>query len=239
VFKGRTVDGIPIEIENLNSASYNGPKIYAVVNGKKHLVREFSTHGEEMHYVANDKTAKQLGVNLKPTQNLPPEDIQNITARGFKPDPETPFHHEFTDPVRYNQYNTTGVDPKGVWKTDLARANTYKEKQAQAAAKKAPKDVLEMKTGEEIGDRAAFDKANLLNKVASRPSIGSYREGNKIITVTAVDTGNWPLPPGRVPPTTARAVDAVTGERVPVGKTWTADDPEPLGAKVRRKLKRD
>lgn len=145
VFKGRTVDGVPIEITNLNSKSYNGPKVYAVVNGKKHLVREFSAYGEEVHYVVNDKTAKQLGVNLKPTQNLPPEDITNISARGFKPDPETPFHHEFTDPTRYDKYQTTGVDPKGVWETDLARAKTYKEKQAQAAAKAAAKKAAEGK----------------------------------------------------------------------------------------------
>jgi hypothetical protein len=43
VFKGRTDNGIAIEITNLNSASYYGPKVYAIINGKKHLVREFST----------------------------------------------------------------------------------------------------------------------------------------------------------------------------------------------------
>jgi hypothetical protein len=139
VFKGRTANGIPIEIENLNSNSYYGPKVYAVVNGKKQLVKEFSTFGEELDYIANDKTAKRLGVDLKPTQHVAPEEIQNISARGFRPDPETPFHHEFTDPVRYTKYKTTGVDPKGVWETDQRQVQTYKEKQAKSAAKKGNK----------------------------------------------------------------------------------------------------
>jgi len=135
----------------------------------------------------------------------------------------------------------TGVGNPKDWTPPSFEDKLKQIKSPEYAKRNAPPGVLEMKTGEETGavphaDRAAFDKANTFNAVASKPSTGSYREGNKIITVTAVDTGNWPLPPGRVPPTTATAVDAVTGERVPVGKTWTADDPQPFGAKVRNKL---
>ena len=139
VFKGRTTNGIPIEIENLNSNSYYGPKLYAEVNGKKHLIREWSSYGEELNYRENDKIAKRLGINLKEMQHVAPEDLKSIDARGFVPDPETPFHHEYADPVRYEKYKTTGVDPKGIWETDKRQVETYKEKQAIAAAKKGKK----------------------------------------------------------------------------------------------------
>jgi hypothetical protein len=60
-----------------------------------------------VNYIANDKAAKKLGVNLKPTQNVSPEDISNISARGFVPDPETITN---TDPIRYNKYKTKKVN---------------------------------------------------------------------------------------------------------------------------------
>lgn len=116
------------------------------------------------------------------------------------------------------------------------------ESTSASSKKKAPPGVIEMIVPDEAGtvysSKAEFDKANLFKTLQSKAATGSYREGNKIITVTPYQ-GQWPLPPGRPAPTTTRAVDAVTGERVPVGKKWTADDPEPLSSRVRKKLKKD
>lgn len=117
--------------------------------------------------------------------------------------------------------------------------------QAVASKVRRPNNVREMIVPEQNSSvypsKAEFDKANLFNITAGKPAVGSYREGNKIITVTPYQ-GQWPMPPGYAQKaTTMQAVDATTGKRVPVGKTWNAaiGDAEPLSSKVRAKLKKD
>jgi hypothetical protein len=121
----------------------------------------------------------------------------------------------------------------------LSPAEKATQTRAENVAKKAPPGVSQMIVPNEPivhANKAAFEKAGLFDTLASRAAAGSYREGNKIITVEP-HQGPWPFP--TKPPVYITAVDAATGERVPVGKNWTAADPQPVSSKVRDKLNKN
>jgi len=128
-------------------------------------------------------------------------------------------------------------------KQPVTKEQQLAEKFKNVPGYKAPKNVLEMKTGEMpntpgmegvFKNKQEFDKANMFNTLKDEPPTGSYREGNKIITVEKTN-----IPEGiPLPKTKTYAVDATTGERVPVGKKWSDIDPEPLTERVKTILNR-
>jgi hypothetical protein len=130
--------------------------------------------------------------------------------------------------------------PEEAAAVEAYNAMTPAEKAAQTRAQRRPGDVREMIVPDEASStvyasKAEFDKANLFDTLSGKTPVGSYREGNKIITITKQSLG----PFGER--TITRAVDAKTGEPVPVGAKWDANagDPEPFSSKVRAKLKKD
>jgi hypothetical protein len=80
--------------------------------------------------------------------------------------------------------------------------------------------------------------AETFGPLSGEPFTGSYPLGDKIINIELI---NYPsgMPTQGLPQTKMSATNAKTGERVPVGKTWTSNDPEPLGARVRTILDRN
>jgi hypothetical protein len=85
--------------------------------------------------------------------------------------------------------------------------------------------------------REAFEQATMFDRIAGKEVAGSFKEGNKIITYTPWQHP-WPFTDRPKPAPTVTAVDAATGQRVPVGKTWTEADPAPSGSLIRQRMSR-
>jgi hypothetical protein len=114
----------------------------------------------------------------------------------------------------------------------------------KTAKKSSPNNVSQMMTQDPSNPRFFPSKekfeqaAEIFGPLSGKPFTGSYPDGGKIINIEAV---NYPpgMPTQGLPQTKISATNAKTGERVPVGKTWTDSDPEPLGARVRNILDRN
>ena len=131
-----------------------------------------------------------------------------------------------------------------VLEKELEEALKAEKKSAKAASKKGPSNVSQMLTEDTSGPKVypskeAFEKESIFSTLKDEPHTGSYIQGDKIIHVEKLDYGSLPKDITKDFQQTKMYATDKNGNRVPIGKTWTDTDPEPLGARVRNILDRN
>ena len=112
-----------------------------------------------------------------------------------------------------------------------------------SSKKKAPSNVSQMLTentsNKVYPSKEAFEKERSFSILRDEPHTGSYIQGDKIIHIEKRDYGSLPKDITNTFEQTKMYATDKNGNRVPIGKSWTSADPEPLTSKVRRKLGKD
>jgi hypothetical protein len=126
---------------------------------------------------------------------------------------------------------------------DIAEKQAEKEAK-KVSKKKAPDNVSQMLIEDTSGPKTfpskeAFEKESIFSTLKDEPHTGSYIQGDKIIHVEKIDYGTMPKDVTKDFQQTKTYATDKSGNRVPIGKTWTDLDPEPLGARVRNILDRN
>lgn len=105
-----------------------------------------------------------------------------------------------------------------------------------------PPGVSQMMTGESLANKipvmskADWDAQVMMDTLAGKPSYGAYELNGKIIHHVENRIGPFPVDPKN--PVKIFATDAVTGERVPIGKNWTEKDPPTSSALIKERMRK-
>jgi hypothetical protein len=131
-----------------------------------------------------------------------------------------------------------------VLQKELEEALKTEKKSAKAASKKGPNNVSQMliedtSKSKVYPSKEAFEKESIFSTLKDEPHTGSYIQGDKIIHVEKLDYGTLPKDITKDFQQTKMYATDKNGNRVPIGKTWTDIDPEPLGARVRSIIDRN
>lgn len=166
-------------------------ELYVKKNGKWELVykeKRISEENPTPHEPMNFKHYKDFVVNGSWNEG------DNSVFKGISETTKQPMimvvDKDFTTAKIYKQNSDgTRTFEKGI---DLKEAQKA-ERKAAKAAKSAPKDAMEMKTGNKVFDnKADFEAQSMLDKIAGKPTTGSFVDNGLRYEISAIDYGTTP-----------------------------------------------